>query len=148
MDWEVSSSGYAVVWAVENTRAPIWNAMQRKETYSATGTRMIVRFFGGWDFVPTDGDNRLPAQVGYTKGVPMEGELRAAPQGKSPTFLAAALKDLIGANLDRYQIVKGWLDGSGVLHEKVYDVAWSGNPPPKWRCDALTVERFFTSSAV
>ena len=64
MDWEVSSSGYAVVWAVENTRASIWNAMQRKETYSTTGPRMIVRFFGGWDFVPADGDNRLPAQVG------------------------------------------------------------------------------------
>jgi hypothetical protein len=130
MDWEVSASGYAAVWAVENTRASIWDAMQRKETYSTTGTRMIVRFFGGWDFAPADADNRLPAQVGYTKGVPMGGDLRAAPAGKSPTFLVAALKDPIGANLDRYQIVKGWLDASGTLHEKIYDVAWSGDRKP------------------
>ena len=130
MDWEVSASGYAAVWAVENTRASIWDAMQRKETYSTTGTRMIVRFFGGWDFAPADADNRLPAQVGYTKGVPMGGDLRAAPAGKSPTFLVAALKDPIGANLDRYQIVKGSLDASGTLHEKIYDVAWSGDRKP------------------
>jgi hypothetical protein len=115
---------------VENTRASIWDAMQRKETYSTTGTRMIVRFFGGWDFVAADADNRLPAQVGYAKGVPMGGDLRAAPGGKSPSFLVAALKDPIGANLDRYQIVKGWLDGSGALHEKVYDAAWSDDRKP------------------
>ncbi len=104
--------------------------MQRKETYSTTGSRMIVRFFGGWDFEAQDADNRLPAQIGYTKGVPMGGDLRAAPQGKSPTFLVAALKDPIGANLDRYQIIKGWLDKDGKLHEKVYDVAWSGDRKP------------------
>ena len=125
-DWEVSSSGYAAVWATENTREAIWDAMERKETYATTGPRMIVRFFGGWDFNDDDANNRLPAQVGYTKGVSMGGDLSAAPDGKVPTFLVAALKDPIGANLDRYQIVKGWLDASGELHEKVYDVAWSG----------------------
>jgi len=130
MDWEVSSSGYAAVWARENTRASIWDAMQRKETYGTTGTRMAVRFFGGWDFDARDASNRLPAQVGYAKGVPMGGELSSAPKGKAPTFLVAALKDPIGANLDRYQIVKGWLDKGGKLHEKVYDVAWSGGRKP------------------
>lgn len=130
MDWEVSSSGYAAVWARENTRASIWDAMQRKETYATTGSRMIVRFFGGWDFDAKDAQSRLPAQLGYTKGVPMGGDLSDAPAGKAPTFLVAALKDPIGANLDRYQIVKGWMDRSGKLHEKVYDVAWSGNRKP------------------
>jgi hypothetical protein len=130
MDWEVGASGYAAVWAKDNTRASIWDAMQRKETYSTTGTRVIVRFFGGWDFVAADADNRLPAEVGYTKGVPMGGDLNAAPQGKAPTFLVAALKDPIGANLDRYQVIKGWLDKDGNVHEKVYDVAWSGNRRP------------------
>jgi Protein of unknown function (DUF3604) len=130
MDWEVGASGYAAVWAKENTRASLWDAMQRKETYATTGTRMIVRFFGGWDFVAQDANNRLPAQIGYTKGAPMGGDLRAAPQGKSPTFLVAALKDPIGANLDRYQIIKGWLDRNGNLQEKVYDVAWSGDRKP------------------
>jgi Protein of unknown function (DUF3604) len=130
MDWEVGSSGYAAVWAKDNTRTSLWDAMQRKETYSTTGTRVIVRFFGGWDFVAQDADNRLPARVGYTKGVPMGGDLRAAPQGKAPTFLVAALKDPIGANLDRYQVVKGWLDRNGNLHEKIFDVAWSGDRKP------------------
>ena len=127
MDWEVSSSGYAAVWAKENTRASIWDAMARKETYATTGPRMVVRFFGGWDFAAADAENRLPAAVGYSKGVPMGGDLRDAPQGKAPTFLVAALKDPIGANLDRYQIVKGWLNKDGKLEEKIYDVAWSGN---------------------
>jgi len=125
MDWQVSASGYAAVWAKENTRAALWDAMQRRETYGTTGPRMIVRFFGGWDFVPQDAESRLPAYTGYTKGVPMGGELRAAPQGKSPTFLVAALKDPLGANLDRYQIVKGWLAKDGTPQEKVYDVAWA-----------------------
>jgi len=130
LDWEVGASGYAAVWAKENTRASLWDAMQRKETYATTGPRMIVRFFGGWDFEAKDGQNRLPAQIGYTKGVPMGGDLSGAPSGKVPTFLVAALKDPIGANLDRYQIVKGWLAKDGTLHEKVYDVAWSGDRKP------------------
>jgi hypothetical protein len=124
MDWEVSASGYAAVWATENTRESIWDAMERRETYATTGPRMIVRFFGGWEFELDNAKNRLPAYVGYSKGVPMGGDLRDAPKGKAPTFLVAALKDPIGANLDRIQIVKGWLDAKGKLHEKVYDVVW------------------------
>ena len=125
MDWEVSSSGYAAVWATENTREAIFDAMQRRETYATTGTRLIVRFFGGWDFESADAVSRMPAEAGYAKGVPMGGDLSAAPAGKSPTFLVAALKDPIGANLDRIQIVKGWRDSRGATHEKVYDVVWS-----------------------
>jgi Protein of unknown function (DUF3604) len=124
MDWEVSASGYAAVWATENTREAIWDAMERRETYATTGTRLMVRFFGGWDFVAKDAQSRLPAETGYGKGVPMGGDLRGAAKDKSPTFLVAALKDPIGANLDRIQIVKGWLDAKGQLHEKVYDVVW------------------------
>jgi hypothetical protein len=122
------ASGWAAVWAEENTRASIFDAMQRKETYATTGSRMIVRFFGGWDFNADDAGNRLPAKVGYAKGVAMGGDLPIQPDGKhAPTFLVAALKDPIGANLDRIQIIKGWMDSQGELHEKVYDVAWSDN---------------------
>ncbi|HEY4646684.1 MAG TPA: DUF3604 domain-containing protein [Steroidobacteraceae bacterium] len=130
MDWEVASAGYAAVWARENTRESIWDAMQRRETYATTGTRVVVRFFGGWDFEKTDAETRSPAVAGYTKGVPMGGDLTKAPTGKSPTFLVAALRDPIGANLDRIQIIKGWMDAKGELHEKVYDVAWSGGRKP------------------
>jgi hypothetical protein len=127
MAWETIASGYAGVWATDNTREALFDALQRKETYATTGPRMIVRFFGGWEFVAADAQNRLPAETGYRKGVPMGGDLRAAPAGRAPSFLVAALKDPIGANLDRLQIVKGWLDASGATHEKVYDVVWSGN---------------------
>lgn len=126
-DWEVGASGYAAVWAKENTRASIWDAMQRHETYATTGPRMAVRFFGGWDFTDADARTRMPAEAGYKKGVPMGGDLTRAPAGKAPSFLVAALKDPIGANLDRYQVVKGWMDANGQLHEKVYDVVWGGN---------------------
>ena len=130
MGWEQTASGYAAVWATENTREALFDAMNRRETYATTGPRMIVRFFGGWDFEPNDANNRMPARIGYTKGVPMGGDLRAAPAGKSPTFLIAALKDPIGANLDRIQIIKGWLDKTGKTQEKVYDVVWSGDRKP------------------
>ena len=122
--WAMSSSGYAGVWATENTREALWDAMKRREVYATTGPRMLVRFFGGWDFQPADAQNRLPAEVGYTKGVPMGGELTAAPAGKAPTFLVAAVKDPYSGNLDRVQVVKGWLDKRGRTHEKVYNVAW------------------------
>jgi hypothetical protein len=125
MDWEVGASGWAAVWATENTRGAIFDAMQRRETYATTGTRMAVRFFGGWDFEPGDANNRMPAAIGYAKGVPMGGDLSSAPKGKSPTFLAMALKDVIGANLDRVQIVKGWIDKNGKTQERVYDLAVS-----------------------
>jgi hypothetical protein len=130
MGWETTASGYAAVWASENTREAIFDAMQRRETYATTGPRMLVRLFGGWDFVEADANTRSPAIIGYTKGVPMGGELSAAPAGKAPTFLVGALKDPIGANLDRYQIVKGWLDAEGNVHEQVYEVAWSGDRRP------------------
>jgi hypothetical protein len=131
MDWEVGSSGYAAVWATENTREAIFDAMKRRETYATTGPRMVVRFFGGFDFVAADAGNRLPASVGYAKGVPMGGDLAGAPNGKAPTFLVAALKDPIGANLDRIQIVKGWLDKDGKTQERVYDVVWGNTAKRK-----------------
>ncbi len=125
MGWETLAAGYQAVWATENTRAAIFDAMERKETYATTGPRMLVRFFGGWDFEAADATTRQPAAIGYSKGVPMGGDLRSAPPGKSPSFLVAALKDPIGANLDRVQIIKGWMDSGGDLHEQIYDVAVS-----------------------
>jgi hypothetical protein len=130
MDWEVAAAGYAAVWATDNTREALWDAMQRRETYATTGTRMVVRFFGGWDFTDADAHTRNPAEVGYGKGVPMGGDLSQPAAGRVPTFLVAALRDPIGANLDRIQIVKGWMDGKGQLQEKVYDVVWSGGRKP------------------
>jgi hypothetical protein len=124
MDWEVSASGYAAVWATENTREALFDAMERRETYATTGSRMTVRLFGGWRFEAADAATRDPALAGYAKGVPMGGELRDAPAGAAPSFLVAALKDPIGANLDRIQIVKGWLDAEGEAHERVHDVVW------------------------
>jgi len=127
MEWEVASGAYAAVWAKENTRASIFDAMERRETYSTTGPRMFVRFFGGWDFESTDANTRTPSETGYTRGVPMGADLPAGPDGTAPRFLVAALRDPIGANLDRIQIVKGWVDSAGETQEKVYDVVWSDN---------------------
>ena len=127
--WSMASSGYAAVWATENTRRAIFDAMMRKETYATTGSRMLVRFFGGWDFTEKDAQSRLPASIGYMKGAPMGATFRAAPAGKSMTFLVAALKDPLSGNLDRIQIVKGWLE-DGERREKVYDIVWSGDREP------------------
>ena len=126
MGWQQVASGLAAVWATENTREAIFDAMARKETYATTGSRMMVRFFGGWDYTDADLNSRQPVFAGYGKGVPMGGDLTSAPSGKAPTFMAYAVRDPIGANLDRIQIVKGWMDGKE-LKEKVYDVAWSGD---------------------
>ena len=128
--WEMQAAGWTGVWAAENTREAIWDALKRKEAYSTTGPRITVRFFGGFDFTPDDAQTRQPAEAGYTKGVPMGGDLRKAPEGKAPTFLVAAMKDPLSGNLDRYQIVKGWVDKDGKLQEKVYDAAWSGDRKP------------------
>jgi hypothetical protein len=122
--WEVTAAGFTGVWASENTREALWDAMKRKEVYSSSGPRMLVRFFGGYDFEPQDAATRAPAEVGYQKGVPMGGDLQPAPEGKAPTFLVAALKDPLGANLDRIQIIKGWVDAEGKTDEKIYDVVW------------------------
>ena len=131
--YEVVASGLAAVWAKENTRESIFDAMERKEVYATTGSRMMVRFFGGWDYTEADLNSRQPAFVGYEKGVPMGGDLRKKQNAKAPVFMVYALRDPIGANLDRIQIVKGWLDTKGKTHEKVYDVAWSGNRKPDAR---------------
>ena len=136
--WSVAASGYAGVWATENTREAIFDAMMRKETYATTGPRMFVRFFGGWDFVAEDATNRLPADIGYLKGVPMGGDLPPNDGAAAPSFLVAALKDPYSGNLDRIQIVKVWNDAAGGRHEQVYNVVWSddrrldaaGNLPP------------------
>ncbi|MBY8977999.1 DUF3604 domain-containing protein [Rhodobacteraceae bacterium NNCM2] len=126
--YQLVASGYTGVWAAENTRASLWDAMVRRETYATTGPRMMVRFFGGWDFNENDLRARQPAFAGYERGVPMGGDLRKAPEGGgAPTFMAYALRDPIGANLDRIQIIKGWMDDAGELHEQVYNVAWSGD---------------------
>ena len=127
--WSLSASGYTGVWASENTREAIWDAMARKEVYATTGPRMTVRFFGGWDFSEDDLRSRQPAFAGYEKGVPMGGDLKPATS-PAPTFMVYALRDPVGANLDRIQIVKGWLDAEGNLREQVYDVVWSGDRQP------------------
>jgi hypothetical protein len=128
--WGMVASGLAGVWARENTREALFDAMENKETYSTTGSRMLVRFFGGWDFTKKDAQNRLPAAVGYGKGVPMGSDLTKGQDGKSPNFLVAALKDPLSGNLDRIQIVKVWVDKAGERQEKVFDVVWSGNRKP------------------
>ena len=124
--YQLVASGYQGVWATENTREALWDAMVRKETYATTGPRIPVRFFGGWEFNENDLRSRAPAFRGYEKGVPMGGDLSKAPKGKAPTFMVYALRDHIGANLDRIQIIKGWLDKKGKTHERIYDVAVSG----------------------
>ena len=130
MGWGMVSSGLAAVYAMDNTREALFDAMARKEVYATTGSRMMVRFFGGWEYTDADMASRNPAFAGYHKGVPMGGDLRKNSSGKSPTFMVYALKDPFSGNLDRIQIIKGWSDSSGNTHEKVYDVAWSGDRNP------------------
>jgi hypothetical protein len=125
MSWGQVAAGLGAVWAKDNTREAIFDAMKRKEVYGTTGSRIRVRFFGGWDYTKTDLKSREPAFAGYQKGVPMGGDLSRAPKGKAPTFMVYALRDTIGGNLDRIQIIKGWLDKNGKTHEWIYDVAVS-----------------------
>ncbi len=126
--WETLAAGYAAVWAHENTRASLWDAMKRKETYATTGSRMKVRFFGGWEFTDEVFSGDFVAD-GYAKGVPMGGDLNKGI-GKTPSFIVYALMDPNGGSLDRIQIVKGWANTDGSLGEKVYDVVWSGDRKP------------------
>jgi Protein of unknown function (DUF3604) len=122
---DVGAAGLAAVWARENTRESLWDAMARKEVYATTGTRMLVRVFAGWDF--EEDEVRRPdfARAGYARGVPMGGDLTDAPSGQAPKFMIRALRDPDGANLDRVQVIKGWLDAGGETHERIYDVACS-----------------------
>ncbi len=124
---EISASGMAAVWSRENTREALWDAMKRKETFGTTGTRLVVRVFAGWDFKPEEVNRPDFAKQGYQRGVPMGSDLRAASAGKVPVFMIRALRDPDGANLDRIQIIKGWLDAKGDEQERIYDVAVSDN---------------------
>ncbi len=128
--WEQAASGLAAVWARDNTREALFDAMLRKEAYGTTGTRMTVRVFAGWDFVTGDLERHDFAAQGYARGVPMGGDLQAPPQDKAPAFLVRAMRDPDGANLDRIQIIKGWLDARGELHEQVYDVVAADGRKP------------------
>ncbi len=121
-----SASGLAGVWARDNTRESLWDAMSRKEVFATTGTRLQVRVFGGFGFTAADLDRSDFAGYGYAHGVPMGGDLKPSAAATPPTFLVRAMRDTDGANLDRVQMVKGWLDASGRTHERVYDLAWSG----------------------
>ena len=134
--WETSASGLTGVWAQENTRESLWDAMARKEVYATTGTRITVRVFGGWDFESDEVERPDFAKQGYSRGVPMGGDLTAAPAGKTPTLMARALRDVDGANLDRIQVIKGWIDANGLPREKIYDIAVSDGRTigPNGRC--------------
>ncbi len=120
--WHYLAGGYAAVWARGNTRSAIFDAMEKREVYATSGPRMKVRIFGGWDFTDADWKGNW-VKAGYSRGVPMGSDLK--PGKGAPKFLISALKDSIGANLDRVQMVKGWVDASGKTQEKVFDVVWS-----------------------
>jgi hypothetical protein len=124
------ASGLAGVWARENTRTAIWDAMTRKEVYATTGTRMTVRLFAGWDFTADEVSRPDFAAQGYARGVPMGGDLTKGPDGKAPVLMVRAVRDPDGANLDRIQVVKGWADASGNTQEQVYDIGWAGDRAP------------------
>ncbi len=123
-DWTLAAQGYTGVWAAENTRASLWDAMKRRETYATTGPRITVRFFGGWEFTGEEIAEGDMVDAGYRHGVPMGADLPPG-HGKAPSFLVAATRAVAGANLDRVQIVKGWVDAAGGAREKIFDVAWS-----------------------
>ena len=124
--WQDIPAGLGGVWSRENTREAIWDALKRKEVYATTGDRPTVRVFGGWDFTPEDRDRPNFAEQGYARGVPMGGNLSNAPAGKSPAFVVFALRDAYGPNLDRIQIIKGWVGKDGKAQERIFDVAVSG----------------------
>lgn len=122
--WQHLTSGLAAVWSRENTRASIFEAMRRREVYATSGTRMSVRIFGGFGLARTGFSGDWVGR-GYAQGVPMGGTLSGTSAKRAPTILIDALKDPTGANLDRVQVIKGWVDSAGQTHEKVYDAVWS-----------------------
>jgi hypothetical protein len=124
-NWKLAASGYAAIWATKNTREALFDALERKEIYATSGPRIALRFFGGWDFRDEHATAPDLARQGYELGVPMGGLLQQGKAGSSPRFLVHALKDPDGANLDRAQVVKGWLDAAGNTRERVYDIALS-----------------------
>lgn len=129
--WDMSASGMAAVWATENTRQGIYDAMQRREVYATSGPRIGLRLFAGWNFIATDAQSPDLATLGYTGGVPMGGELKSSGMpSDNIRLLISALKDPRGANLDRIQVIKGWVDAEGNSREKIFDVAWSGERLP------------------
>ncbi|MBW4935260.1 DUF3604 domain-containing protein [Marinobacter sp. F4206] len=135
-DIDLGASGLAGVWATENTREAIWDAFARREVFATSGSRLRVRVFGGWDFQPDEVLRPDFADAGYSRGVPMGGDLRPAPEGQeAPTFMVRALRDPDGANLDRIQIVKGWVDGNGETREKIWDVVCAGREIMEGACD-------------
>jgi hypothetical protein len=124
--WQIQAAGLAAVWARENTREALFDAMKRKEVYASTGPRITVRVFSGWDFQADEVDRPDFAGQGYARGVPMGGTLTKAPDLASvPAFMVRALRDPDGGNLDRIQVIKGWLDEKDELHERIFDVAVS-----------------------
>ncbi|ARN73510.1 DUF3604 domain-containing protein [Oceanicoccus sagamiensis] len=124
-DWTILAAGITGVWSTSNTRGAIWDGMKRREVYASSGPRISVRLFAGYDFSAADARPESLVKTGYAKGVPMGGDLKASTADKPPTFLFAAIKDPVNANLDAMQIIKGWVDSSGDTYEKVYNVAWS-----------------------
>ena len=122
---DLGASGLAAVWANENTRESVWDAMARREVYATTGSRMTVRLFAGWSFSEADLNSPDRAAIGYQKGVPMGGVLSASATKQPLTIMVSAARDPLGANLDRIQIVKGWVDKTGATHERIFDVAVS-----------------------
>jgi hypothetical protein len=122
----MAAAGLAAVWAPENTREAIFAAFKRKEVYATSGPRIAVRFFGGWEFGELESDASNITDMGYGQGTPMGGDLSVKSEDKAqPEFLIQAIRDPVGANLDRVQVVKGWVDSAGQSQEKIYNVAWS-----------------------
>jgi len=134
--WQLGASGLVAAWARENTRESIFDAMARKEVYATSGSRITVRVFAGWDFKADEVERQDFAREGYKRGVPMGSDLKKAPKGKAPTLMIRVLRDPDNANLDRVQVIKGWLDKKGLTHERIYDVACSDSRKiVKRRCD-------------
>ena len=145
--YESAAAGLAAVWARENTREAIFDAMARKEVYATTGTRIRLRVFAGFDFSDDDADAPDVAAIGYSRGVPMGGDLGPADDQAAPRLLIQALRDPDGANLDRVQVVKGWIDKDGGLREVVHDVAWAGKRTRKANGKLPAIESTVTGAS-